>query len=188
MDDRKVSGAFVAATYSFMKVNYSPAQLEKMREPFSSELVAALPRLKRGEWYPLDFAIEQLRAIHQTHDDPRAALATLERCGRFIGDEASTTFLKLLMKVLTLPMLARKWQQFWNKYHDFGHCTADVSKIEQRQFFVTAKPGYPYIHAVGAGWIQNVLAALGKQGVKVETNIPVDQVDHPEIHWSATWD
>jgi hypothetical protein len=187
MDDHKVRGSYVAATYTFAQRNYSSEQVETILEQLSPDVRDALPGIKSTDWYPLHFATEQLRGIYQAHSDPKIAIETIERCGRFIGDEASTTFLRLLMKVLTLPMMASKWQQFWLRYHNFGICTADASQIQEKKFLVVSNMGYPYVHGIGSGWIQNVLASLGKQNVKVETNVPLGQVEMPEIRWTATW-
>jgi hypothetical protein len=189
MQDKRVRGIYVSSAYDFVKNNYSPARIAEIEAQFSPDLKQALPTLKAKplDWHPLHYATEPLRGIYESHDDPKVAIETIERCGRFIGDEATTTFMRLLLKMLTLPMLASKWQQFWGKYNNFGICTADASHRHENKFYVTATECYPYVHGIGTGWIQNVLKALNKQNVKVTTNVPLGEVERPEIIWTATW-
>jgi hypothetical protein len=187
MERQNVRGIFVSATRTFAERNYTPEQVRKILAQLSPDLRSALPQIKPHDWYPLHFATDQLRGIYQCHTDPKEAVEAIVRCGMFVGDEATSTFLKLVIKMLTLSMLASKWQQFWGKYHDFGVCTADASRIAEKKFFVVAKPGYPYVHGIGAGWLRNVFSALGKQNVEVTTNVPLGEVDAPEIIWTTTW-
>lgn len=190
MQEAQVRGIYVVAACDFIKANYPPAQVARIERQLSPELKHALPsiREKRMSWYPVRFATEQLRGIYHSHDDRDVAAATLTRCGRFIGDEATTTFLRLLFKMMTLPMLATKWQQFWNKYHDFGLCEADASRIEEKLFIVDIRTYYPFLRSVGAGWIHNVIAGVGKKNVRVASNVPEEEMDVTGIIYTATWD
>jgi hypothetical protein len=185
-DDRKASGPYVAGAHLFIKQHFTPAQQEKILSGLPADVRNALPTVKPSEWYPLHYAYEQLRGIYRAHEDPTAGLRAVEHCGRFIGDQAASTFLRLVMKILTLPLLANKWPDLWLRYHSFGGCYADASQVSQNKFIVVG-PGYPFVHCIGVGWMQNVLHTMGKKNVVVESDVPADKVELPEIRWTARW-
>ena len=188
MVDKKVRGAFVSGAFNFAKARYSADQCQCIQDQMSADLRTGLPQIKPNEWYPLHFATDMLRGIQKMHKDAAEWEVAIRECGVYIGEEASTTFVKLLFSILTPQLFAQKFPQFWAKYNSFGDIRSDITGIKDKTFVLELmSDGYDYVHLIGAGWIEFVFKKLGKQGVVVSSNIPSGQVSADYIRWETHW-
>lgn len=143
--------------------------------------------LKRTEWYPLSYAVDQCAAIAEQFSDPQRSYDEVKRCGHFIADDASATYLKLLMKVLTPKLFARQFPEVWKRYHDFGRLVTDMSRIDENYLIFTL-PGYPYVTPMCHGWMEFVFDQLGKgDSLKVTTNHPLGAPTPEQVEYTLTW-
>lgn len=189
MADTMVKGSYVSASASFARNNYPPERWEQIEAGLSREVSSVLPNIRGNDWYPVQCATEILRGIYESHDNPTDSEAAIRRCGNFIGQEASTTWLKFLFKILTAELFATKFPDFYRKYNSVGDCRADAKNIKQNRFTLELlNGGYDYVHLIGCGWIEFVFGSLGKSNVVVETNIPLGQRGSETIQWKARWE
>lgn len=186
MEDKRIKGTYIASTAGFIDREFGPRQQDEIRARLSPEARALLVTAKAVEWYPIQLPVEILRAIHSMYEDPITAGTMMQRCGKSIAQDATTTFLKLLTKILTPKIFALKFPDFWARYHNFGPCHIDLSHLATNRLIINV-PGYDYLHFVGAGWIESVFHSLGKKDIHVRNNCPVDQACVPEVRWDATW-
>ncbi|MFW5875756.1 MAG: hypothetical protein ACOCXM_03370 [Myxococcota bacterium] len=151
------------------------------------EVTAHRHELTRTQWYPLSYAVDQCAAIAAKHQDPQEAWNEVERCGEFIANDAASSFLKLLMKVLTPSLFARQFPEVWKRYHDFGSLQTDLSQIENNTVVFTV-PGYDYVGPLVAGWIRYIFRSFGKSNLEIETNVPAPGVPAPEeVRFVVSW-
>lgn len=170
----------------FIEKYCTPEQQAKIRAQLSPDLKAALPTIKYGEWYPLHFATDQVRGVFSLYESFDEAEAALDRFGKYIGEQASSTFLRLLMKMLTLNMLVKKWPMFWERYHNFGRMTAAIEGPQHLVFHI--EPGYDYMYRLGPGWIKVACEGLGMKNIQIKTNVPYGDIRIDVIRVDVTWD
>jgi hypothetical protein len=127
-----------------------------------------------------------MRGIRKVEKDEATFNATLLRCGNYMGKDATSTFMALLMKVLTMKMFISKLPKFWEQYHDFGPARVDTSELDARRVSVSV-PGYDYVHVLGAGWLEHMLRSLGKPKGKVGWSCPPGEISAPEVRWDLSW-
>lgn len=185
-DERKLKGTYIHAIAAFVHDAYGGEQSRAMFAALTPETRRAIETVSTSSWYPIAIGVDVLRQIERAHDSDAESRKALRRAGNAIARDATSTFLKLLLKVLTPRMFASKFPEFWRRYHDFGDCKIDVSRIEER-FFAVEVPGYDYLHAVGAGWVEFVFQSLGKTNIVVSENCPPGAVFVPTVRWETTW-
>jgi len=182
--NKQVKGAVILSAVAFTK-RLDPNAWDTVHASLSQELRSALPGVKAGSWYPVEYFAELLRGLYQLHKNPEEGGRAIRECGRFIGGDAAGTFLRLLIKILTPAIFASKFPDFWNKYHNFGNSHADLTHIAENRFVLFAE-GYDHVHHIGAGWIDYVFDAFGKK-VSVTTNAKVGDVSVPTVRWEVNW-
>lgn len=176
---------YVTTVMHFVERYYTPEQQAQIKAQLSPDVRAALPTIKAGAWYPLHFATDQVRGIFQTYDDLDEAEAAIQRCGKFIGEQASNSFLRLLMKMLTLKMMVKKWPAFWLQYHNFGEMRVEL--LSPTHLVLTIEPGYDFMYRLGAGWIEVVCIALGLKNVVMKNNMPRGETSIDVIRIDVTF-
>jgi len=186
MSAHHVKGHLILSTVRFVDQAFDASTGARIHAALPPDLREALLCIERGKWYPLDFTTQLSRSIYEAHDDPVAADLALRRCGYFIVDDASSTFLRLLLKILTPELFVSKYPEFWRRYHDFGDCRADASTIRQKRVLLRAT-SYDYAHIIGAGWVERAFHMFGMKNARVAHNGAPGQICVPEILWDVQW-
>lgn len=185
MSDRHVRGFFVLGVEHYATAKLPPSTQTKVKQAQESFAVK-LPELKKNDWYPLSHVVDQCAAIEAEATDPDSAYDELKRCGQFIANDAASTFLKLLIKVLTPKLFARQFPEIWKRYHDFGELTADLAEIDNNKV-IFYMPGYTYLAPLASGWIEYVFNAFGKSDVEVTTNNPPGTPVPETVRFDVAW-
>jgi hypothetical protein len=144
----------------------------ELRARVPSELLANFERedakIKPAEWSPRSILMTRYEAVAKAAGSEADALAALQRCGRATAGTAIKGYLKLLLRVLTPSMFARKFPDFWARDHQSG--TASVSLPETNRFIFHLKDvdGFTHIGQVAAGFVGFGMEAVGMKGVQVK--------------------
>ena len=127
-DEVKVRGYIVAKSAAYLRQLVGEADARRVFEGLSPQLSAAVGQAKPADWMPAAYSSEILRniAAHAKGNDDKAR-DELIKCGRYIADEATNTFLKLLMRVLTPALFAKKLPSFWSRDSTHGKYEVDVT-------------------------------------------------------------
>lgn len=165
-----IRGYSVKQQLNFLQTQYDPEVSSRLFATIPVEIRAELHDLKAAEWYPRAYSIAVLRAIasHQGNDEQQV-YNDLARCGMFIATEATNTFLKLLMKILTPTLFAKKIPEFWKRDQTGGHFEVDTSEAKDGRLKLELcdVEGFDHIGVIGIGWISFGLTAMGKSNVVV---------------------
>lgn len=165
-----IRGYSVKQQLNFLETQYEPSVSEKLLAQVPAEVRRDLMTVKPAEWYPRQHSVAVLRAIASHGGKNQDAVQSdLMRCGTFIATEATNTFLKLLMKMLTPTLFAKKIPDFWQRDMKGGRFEADVTEagsghIKLRLCDIA---GFDHIGIVSMGWIVFGMQAMGKSDVKV---------------------
>ncbi len=188
-DDVKVRGYIVAKTASYLKQATSESEQRKIFEGLSPPVAHAIREAKPADWMPAAYSAELLRAVAglaKGSDD--AAKNELVKCGRYIAGEATNTFLRLLMKVLTPAMFAKRLPSLWQRDSTHGRYEVDVTS-EKITCRMREMQVYEYIAPIGVGFVSHALEAMGKTITKQELHgwsLANPNPSDPwfELHWS----
>ena len=159
-------GYSMMSTLRFIEETYDRERQERIFAQLSPEVRDALRTHKGIEFYPARHFSELLRGIaKEAGGDDTKMQAELVRTGQFIAGVAASTFLKLLMKVLTPTLFAKKIPSLWERDNQGGYFEADVSKADEGIILFNLKDieGYDYVGPVALGWITFAMDAMGKK-------------------------
>lgn len=165
-----IRGYSVKQQLTFLETQYEPAVSQRLLELVPSEVRSDLKAAKPAEWYPRQHSVSILRAIAANGGkNEQAVQSDLLRCGTYIATEATNTFLKLLMKILTPTLFAKKIPEFWQRDMRGGRFEADTSEAASGriQLRLCDIEGFDHIGIVSMGWITFGMAAMGKSDVKL---------------------
>ena len=187
-------GYTVKQTAAFVESDYFEAQVRRrIMEQLPPDVKAALPGIKPAEWYPREYAMAMLRGIAAVKNDDDGSYNDLCAYGSWVATEATNTFLKLFMKILTPTLFAKKVPEIWQRDHrGSGHFEVDVSQVDQGRIGMrlVGADGFDHIGVAAIGFITFGLTAVGKQGVQVVQHgwsmaTPAPHVVRYEATWNA---
>ena len=108
-------------------------------------------------------------------------------CGKFMAREATNTFLRLLMRMLTPNLFAKKLPDLWKRDCTGGRLQVQVDEQKLVCHIYDAE-GYDHLAAVATGYATFALETMGKvvekttiHGWSVER--PYQQGDWFELIW-----
>jgi hypothetical protein len=184
-------GYSIKQTAIFIDKHFDSETSKRLRNELPEEVKAAIPTLQPAEWYPREYEIALLRAIASVRGNDEGSFADLIGCGEFVASEATNSFLKILMKMLTPTMFAKKVPEFYlrdNKNN--GHFEVDVSKASQGRIDMAliGCDGFDHMPITAMGWVTFGLRAMGKKGVQAKQKGWSLATPSPhEVRYEVTW-
>jgi hypothetical protein len=190
MEELATRGSAILASAEFSDVLCDRAGQPRVRERFSPELRAALLTMKRTTWHPRAHWIEVLRAVVSVHSDPIASRADLAECGKAICEDAANTFMKLILKIMTPRLFAKKFPDFWVRDMRGGVMTVDPSELEHNRFVAYLKDvdGFDHVGPAGSGFIGFAMEKI--TGGPVNIVVSPWSLERPgpaEMRWDVSW-
>lgn len=187
----QIRGYSVQQQFKFLETQYPGEKSARLVEGIPADILAGVKNVKPVEWYPRRYSIEVLRAIAKGCDgDDAKASAELLRCGTFIATEATNTFLKLLMKIMTPTLFFKKVPELWARDQRGGHFEFDTSSAGDKVCRLTLcdVEGFDHIGPVAGGFISYGLSAIGKSDVRVvHSGWSLSTPGPRNVTYEATW-
>lgn len=190
MTTAQIRGYSLRQTARYLESKFDPEARKRALDAMPSNSRALLSSFDAAEWYPRDHATALYRTIATARGGDEA-YADLVGCGEFIASEATNTFLRLLMRIMTPTLFAKKIPEFWKRDQRGGHFEADVSQADKGRIGMKLVDveGFDHIGVVSIGFIQFGMVALGKKGVQIEQEgwslaTPGPHTINYEIKWS----
>src|SRR6266545_1931434 len=113
MTERGIKAYSFYGSKVFVDEVYDEVTRERIYEALSPSVIQALTLRQQLIVAPPEYAVEIWSGIVKVHQNPRQATDQLRACGRRSGEFASTTYLRLLFKILSVKMFAEKLPQVW---------------------------------------------------------------------------
>ncbi|HUQ02097.1 MAG TPA: hypothetical protein VM261_06340 [Kofleriaceae bacterium] len=189
MSTAQIRGYSLRQTARYLDHKFDPDTKKRLIETMPHGSRSMLSSFDAAEWYPRDHSTALFRAI-ATARGGDAAFDDLVGCGEFIASEATNTFLRLLMRIMTPTLFAKKIPEFWKRDQRGGAFEVDVSEADKGRIGMKLVDveGYDHIGIVSIGWIQFGMSALGKKGVKIEQDGWSPANPGPsEIRYQVSW-
>lgn len=151
-----------------MNQQAGPEKAQAIIQRLSPDARAVIDGTKRPMMVPASHCSEIYRAIAELNGTEDAARDMLIACGKATAFEASNTFLRLIMKVLTPGLFAKKLPDFWKRECTIGAIQAEVMEDRIRNRYIDIG-GFDFLAPVAAGFVAFALESMGK--TITETNI-----------------
>ena len=184
-------GYMVVSALEYIENNYDDATKRRMFDALSPEVRRAVSDIDKVQWYPRKYTEELLTQIAQAHvPDEKRVHDALVGVGRTVAKNATNSFLRLFMKIMTPSLFFRKLNDLWARDHREGQITCDLSQIDDNVMRVALKEidGYDYIGPVGGAFVMFALETMGKKNVSVETRGWSLQTPTPSaVEYYVTW-
>jgi|GEM_PF-1572825 len=161
-EDFCVRGYMVMHAARYLEGLLGDAESKRVFADFSPEAQRALDTTKHADWCPVSVFSELTRAIAKTSDgDEEKARELLVACGVFMAQEATNSFLKILMKILTPGLFAKKIPAIWSRDCSQGELVSELSghKLVCHAYGMT---GFDHVPCTAAGFVTFVLQRMGK--------------------------
>src|SRR5262245_61772472 len=130
--NRQARGYMVLSTIACLEANYNEEQKKRVYDQLSPDVRDMLGKHDKVHWYPVHHVSDLFRGIALLDDDEKKAHDRLVQVGRYIGSNATNTFLKLILRIMTPRLFAAKVGDFWARDHKIGVLKADASRVSER--------------------------------------------------------
>jgi hypothetical protein len=165
MAEMQMRGYIIVHTVQYLRDKLGDAEWNRVSSTLSPELRAVLSgEVKHGGWYPISYTTELNRVLldKTVKGGDDAAREALHSCGRYIAGAATNTFLKMLMKMLTPNLFARKLPDVFRRDFSSGRLESslDGRKLTCRYFDV---PGFEHSAVLASGFAAKAFEGMGKE-------------------------
>lgn len=186
--DRLIRGIHIIPLRDFIHKTYDEGTKQRIYESFSPDTRDILQSVKPDDWHPIRVVAEMNRGIYTARNAPEQGYEDVVAAGAAVAEYGVNTFMRLLIKLMTPEMLAKKWPTIWQKSHNFGRMEADVEGERRLVLTLHDVEDYDYIGATAVGFLSYSLRAMGKHDAKVvERNKDLGRRNAPSYSFEITW-
>jgi hypothetical protein len=160
-------GYLYISSVRFLEEKLGKAEASRALEAASPELRNILANAKDIDWYPMPTSAELNRIIGAElgkgdEDRTREAIISL---GKHMAYEATNTFLRLIMRVLTPSLFAKKLPDLWRRDFDGGNVEVEVDERRLIGRLSNVK-GFDHCACTAVGFASFALQNMGKSIAK----------------------
>jgi hypothetical protein len=183
-------GLVIKGFAAYLERHCNDGERDRVRSALSPDVRIALVNPATSRWYPRSYFVELNCAIASLHTQEADVLEALSAAGRNMAEIATGTFMKLLLKLLTPALFARKFSDFWAHDNRGGRIDVDSSKVDEKQldFWIREVRGFDHVGPVGRGYIQFAMSAITGSDVSVKLeNWSLTKPGPEEVHYDVSW-
>jgi hypothetical protein len=168
MGENQMRGYALLSAAEYLRKAAGEQNAKRILDGLSPETKQALATAKDANWCSSKAVAELYSAVAAlaNGDEPSAQKHLIE-CGKHTAREASNSFLRLLMKMLTLNLFAKKLPDIWARDCTVGKISTEVFDDKIRNH-LTGVAGFDHIGPVCVGFVAFALEAMGKSITKTE--------------------
>jgi hypothetical protein len=158
----QVRGYMITACADYLREVAGAQDSPRIFDGFSKPLRESIDAAKPAVWYPVSALSEVLIALaarSQGNEDKAKEL--LVTAGSRMAREATNSFLRILMRMLTPTLLAKKLPDLWNRDCTGGRLAMDVGE-QTVTCHIRETVGFAHALCTIAGFITFALQSMGK--------------------------
>jgi hypothetical protein len=163
VDDFQVRGYMIANVAGYLRDLVGEAEAKRMIDGMSPKNREIVLSTKSAVWSPVGALSELLNTIASNangNDDEAQRL--LINCGKYMAREATNTFLRLLMRMLTPALFAKKLPDLWSRDCNRGKLVVEMSD-EKLLCKVFETAGFDHAVCTACGFVSFALETMGKK-------------------------
>ena len=184
-------GYSISQTAVFIEKHFDAETSKRLKNDLPADVKVAIQSLKPADWYPREYEVALLRAIASVKNNDAGSYEDLIACGEFVASEATNTFLKILMKMLTPTMFVKKVPEFYDRDNkNNGRFEVDVSRAGEGRIdmVLIGADGFDHMPITSMGWVTFGLKAMGKRTVQCkQTGWGLATPSPHEVKYEVTW-
>lgn len=189
---KMVKGYSLRAGLEFMERELDPSARQRVLARLPPALQTLLPTIENDRWYQRPDMIVLLRAIAAEYSTDRQIYDAMVRLGMLMARAATNVFLRLVIRILTPSIFAKKLPQlFVLDNRGEGYVKVDSSGLKSRRLVMMWEEmlDYDYFQPICEGWIRFFFDAMGKSDLEVTTDYWTHEIPSPshfriEIRWT----
>lgn len=188
---RTCRGYMIHSAASFIEKAYEPATRKQIYDRVPPHIRELFAFVNNFDWYPAEDAASIFRAIAKHHREGDGNIVrALEAVGREIAETASTTSLRLLFRLMTPSLFAKKAPELWARNSRFGELTVTSFDGAARKMGITLRgvEGFDFIGLVAAGFVLFALEAVGCKSPRATFDFDLEHPAPSSIPYELTWD
>jgi hypothetical protein len=191
MEEPKIKAYGFNATLEFVEKNYDEATRKRILSALSPAGQSFMEAAKKSQWAPPQFSSELWTGVAREHQKSNDVEEQLVKIGRYQGAFATNTYLKLLMKMLTMKMFAKKFPDIWARDANFGKViVGDLADIDKGKLVIDFKDlvTFPYFGPITQGWFSYSFEVMGLKEVKVQLlDWSLQKPDVSDLRYQVSW-
>jgi len=191
MSERTSRGYMVQSVTDYIGTSYDESERRQILERIDPGIRHMMQNVNPITWYPVEDVAKIFAAIaaHHQATDGKVREA-LENVGRKIATTATTTFLKLVLRILTPALFASKMPHFWSRDNRCGTLRALEFEAKENRLVAVLEDvgGYDFIGAVTPGFIFFALEHLGNKNVRAAYDWTIENPGPDSLTYVVTWD
>lgn len=189
-DERKIKSYGLFGTMQFVEQSY-PADVQKqIMSRVPQETLDYIARGTKQLWAPPLYSCYVWEQMVKVAPNEQQAIDMLIKCGLHMGEYATNTYLRLLLKVVNVKILASKFPAIWRKDASFGDLSADATHAKQGRLTLHFDnlSNYPYFGPICQGWFTFSWNAMGLKNVKLDLqDWSLANPDPGELTYQVSW-
>ena len=160
--DNSARSYMLINTANYLKHKLGAAEGQRIIDSLSPATRGIVTAEKPASWSPMESYVELLKIVaDQGKGDDSKARDSLIEAGRFVAQEASTTFLRLFLKMLTPNLFAKKVPTVWQRDFSRGRAEAEISE-KRLVFRMLGISEMDHIPCTAPGFISFAMESMGK--------------------------
>lgn len=164
--DFNVRGYMFLTSVSYLQQQLGDQEGKRLISSFSPRARQLLETLKTADWCPVSVFSEVTDALAKNGGARSQDL--LVNCGTHVAIEATNTFLKLFMKMMSTQLLVKKIPDLWKRDCTGGKLLMEELTDKSVKFGAFGMQGYKHAVCTAAGFVSFGLGAIGKKVDSVE--------------------
>lgn len=190
----EAKGSSIRSTGAYIRT-LDPDFVRRVEAQLTPDELRVTYDAKADEWYPYEYFTAPYRAIVAAHGDPVAGRRAVQEAGRWACEEMANSFLRLVMRMMTPGLFARKCPQLLAKdFKGFPGGAPDVvydlSKEKSGEVTIELRNAgnHAYLGASAIGYIEFAFEHMGKKNLKVEErDCDISDFSAPYARWYISW-
>jgi hypothetical protein len=164
--DFSVRGYMYITSVDYLRQTLGEQEGKRVISGFSPQARHLLETLKSADWCPVTVFSEVTQALVNAGDGGEKSKDLLVKCGTHMAMEATNTFLKLFMKMMSPQLLVKKIPDLWKRDCTGGKLAVEELTEQSVRFGSSGMQGFRHAVCTAAGFVAFGVGAIGK---KVDT-------------------
>jgi len=164
--DFSVRGYMYITAVDYLRQTLGEQEGKRVISGFSPQARHLLETLKPADWCPVSVFSEVTQALANAGGGGEKSKDLLVKCGTHMAMEATNTFLKLFMKMMSPQLLVKKIPDLWKRDCTGGKLAVEELTEQSVRFGASGMQGFSHAVCTAAGFVAFGVGAIGK---KVDT-------------------
>jgi hypothetical protein len=161
--DFSVRGYMYVSAVNYLRQAIGEQEAKRVISGFSVEARHLIETAKSADWCPVSAFSEVTEALAKAGGGGEKSQDLLVKCGTHVAMEATNTFLKLFMKMMSPQLLVKKIPDLWKRDCTAGKLVMEEFTEQSVRFGAFGMQGCRHAVCTAAGFVAFGVGAIGKK-------------------------